>query len=255
LASEKRVAGQGHVHVAPFADGIALQRSDIAGPAPQLNIESTVSGQERVELEALVAATLAVLNSNRFATNMAALAGVYPRVWLSKALRFSDSNGLYERLQSPPSPNTYVITEVFLDGDRSDTRVWVDPEPNTARLRVGRGQLEMYRSTNIVERSCPINSLAHEISHTLSTSSERFLFAITDTGRGRRGAGKAPYASFLIGSVAQCTYLQQQERIGEAGLGPCVEAFRVRPPFYVGRCRAFEPDESVKWPKDPKPEV
>jgi hypothetical protein len=250
--------GEERVHLAPKGEGGSLGQKLLADTSPVLNLDDGLSEAEQAELKSLIDATKSVLASDAFKKNMEALKQTYSKVWLSKTLQFKDSAGVHTLIAAPASPATYVPTRVYLEADEEDTRVWVDADSETKNgnrmMRLGRGQLEMFRSANVVEKSCPINSLAHEITHTLSRTTDSFSYAITDTGSGAVGSGTEPMASYLAGAVAQCTYLQDMGRVTAEGLEQCVVAFKTRPKFDIGRCSAFQTGEVVKWPKDkPKP--
>jgi len=106
-----------------------------------------------------------------------------------------------------------------------------------------------WAADDLVRRSCAVNTLAHEIAHTISISPFVFTPAFTDTRLGeraipRRGAGDSPVASYLIGSAAQCAWLQQQGRIAASEVRACVEVFGTR--GFNDRCRAFAAGEPVR---------
>jgi len=106
-----------------------------------------------------------------------------------------------------------------------------------------------WAADDLVQRSCAINTLAHEIAHTISISPFVFTPAFTDTRLGeraipRRGEGDSPVASYLIGSAAQCAWLQQQGRIAASEVGACVEVFGAR--GFNDRCAAFTAGEPVQ---------
>ena len=118
-------------------------------------------------------------------------------------------------------------------------------------MSIGRRHLRRYRSTNAVERSCAINTFAHERSHTFSSSLKYANLMIEDAGTGSPPVGgSVPIASYLIGSVAQCTALQNAGRIQAESVKACVAAFGVSD-YWNTRCDQFNASEAVKWPKDP----
>lgn len=106
-----------------------------------------------------------------------------------------------------------------------------------------------WRAGDLVERSCAINTLAHEIAHTVSISPLVFTPAFTDTNAARpaiagRTPGESPIASYLIGSAAQCAWLAREGRIAETELAACVEVFGTA--GFNDRCTAFSAGESVR---------
>ena len=73
--------------------------------------------------------------------------------------------------------------------------------------------------------------------------------AFTDTNETERRIADrrhpdTPVASYLIGSVAQCTWLERQGRIGRADIPACVETFGVAA-FNWERCGQFAGGEPV----------
>ncbi|MDP1617296.1 hypothetical protein [Phenylobacterium sp.] len=106
-----------------------------------------------------------------------------------------------------------------------------------------------WASGDLVRQSCALNTLAHEIAHTISISPFVFTPAFTDTRIGeraipRRDGGDSPVASYLIGSAAQCAWLQQQGRIVASEVRACVNVFGTR--GFNDRCRAFTADEPIR---------
>jgi len=106
-----------------------------------------------------------------------------------------------------------------------------------------------WRARDPVVRSCALNTLAHEIAHTVSVSPFVFTPAFTDTSLdaptipGRR-PGESPIGSYLIGSAAQCAWLAREGRIEEAELSACVDVFGTS--GFNDRCAAFAGGEPVR---------
>jgi hypothetical protein len=76
-----------------------------------------------------------------------------------------------------------------------------------------------------------------------------FGIAFTDTKEGQssipnRKDASTPVASYLIGAVAQCTWLERQGRLGQEDVPACVEVFGVRA-FNWDRCGQFAGGEPV----------
>ena len=94
-----------------------------------------------------------------------------------------------------------------------------------------------------VARSCAINVVAHEYAHTIVLTPMGFGNAFTDTKADEdaipnRKASGTPVASYLIGSVAQCTWLARQGRIGREDVPACVQVFGTAA-FNWDRCGQF----------------
>lgn len=185
---------------------------------------------------------------------MVALRPTYSTIWLSGDVGTRDPSALQQLLTSPSGNFRYVSTRLTWKANRRKISVGPDSRTrhSTAVMYIGRNHLARFRSTDQVERSCAINSMAHEITHTMSASSTMFETAVTDTGGGRVGAGNNPFASYFVGAVAQCTYLQELGRVTSEGLQQCIETFGARV-FWGGRCGSYKNGEAVKWPKDRRP--
>ena len=118
-----------------------------------------------------------------------------------------------------------------------------------AEINLGRNAIERYRSPNLVMQSCAINVAAHEYAHTISTTPLGYGIAFTDTNQVRpqitdRQHPGSPVASYLIGAVAQCTWLQLKGRIGASEVATCVDTFGVNA-FNWDRCNQFAADQPV----------
>ena len=116
-------------------------------------------------------------------------------------------------------------------------------------LLITRGVLNAFGAGDVVTRSCAINVAAHEYAHTISLTPVGYRVAFSDTGEvqreipDRRNPG-TPVASYLIGAVAQCTWLEKQGRIGQADVPACVEVFGTAA-FNWSRCNQFAGGEPV----------
>lgn len=89
-------------------------------------------------------------------------------------------------------------------------------------VQIKRSVRDLWTSQSPASRSCAINTAAHELSHTLGANDAPFQFLIADWGY-----DDAPdtqhFASYTIGSVAQCTWLAQQGAL-TGTLRACIEA-------------------------------
>lgn len=118
-----------------------------------------------------------------------------------------------------------------------------------ADMAIGRAMLDQYRSADVVERSCAVNAAAHEYAHTIATTPVGFRIAFTDTtGDQQRIPDRehpgAAVASYLVGAVSQCVWLERQGRIDRAGVPNCVQVFGVNA-FNWKRCRQFSAGQPV----------
>lgn len=118
-----------------------------------------------------------------------------------------------------------------------------------ADLLITRGVLKAFTGGDAVTRSCAINVAAHEYAHTISLTPMGYRPAFTDTNEvaraipDRRHPG-TPVASYLIGAVAQCTWLETQGRIGPDDVRACIEVFGTTG-FNWSRCGQFAGGEPV----------
>ena len=219
--------------------------------APYRNIYGATGAAEEETFAALLREARDVLGSPQFQRNLAGLEPAYPVIYASavapampllKAARLLAAdqwNVRYAPLNvevvgGPRARDTDLEAasagQAFLEGVYAD-------------MTLGRGVLGLYRSEDQVARSCAINVGAHELAHTISTTPFIFTYAFTDTRAGQTAiAGRrdltTPVGSYLIGAVAQCTWLQAKGRLGADGIGGCVRLFGTKSMNWA-RCGAF----------------
>ena len=215
------------------------------------------SETEAAVLSTLLGEAFGVLRSPRFHDNLLSLRDRYPAVYakpddqaadLARVARIVAAEGMFTR---------YAPADVHLTGGGDQ----MDPERDGgsagqgqglgryAEINLGRNVVDRYRSPNVVMQSCAVNVAAHEYAHTLSTTPLGFGIAFTDTtdrqprisDRQRPGT---PVASYLIGAVAQCTWLEMKGRIAPSEVATCVATFGVNA-FNWQRCNQFAPDQPV----------
>lgn len=240
-------------HQQPAGEGEAMvNRKGLTASTSDLVIDAGITGQDRADLQALIDDGRALLASDGFSEDMARLNGAYPRVWRTAELGFADAVAVRDLIVRPTGQARYVRTRVVLRGDANTFKIGVGDDPLTADgsrlLSIGRGHLGRYRSASEIEKSCAINSITHEITHTISRSQSEFHFAITDTGASNREGRRGPMASYLVGSVAQCSSLRQSGRIAADEMAQCVRTFGVRPKFQSGQCRLYDPPGPAALP-------
>jgi hypothetical protein len=223
---------------------MGIKAADSTGPG--LQVASGTPPADRGDLQRWIDESRAVLTSSAFADNLRSLAADYSEIWLSPRLQYASPSELADRLAGKGDGYRFVSTPVTLTGDaRDDTAhagyAGVGPDGRTglSSMTLGRLHLSRYRSSDLVEKSCAINTMVHETSHTLTNTSPAFLHAIEDTGNAAAPANStAPLASYLIGAVAQCTYLQQRGRVTAGGLRACVAVFGTNN-YNSARCNQF----------------
>jgi len=94
-------------------------------------------------------------------------------------------------------------------------------------IRLSKLVHDNWRAGSTMRRSLAINSLAHELSHTLSSRRDMLSMVFVDRGFSFGWLrGRPPIASYTIGSVAQCTFLEEHGQMAE-GLSACLRRYGV----------------------------
>jgi hypothetical protein len=150
-----------------------------------------------------------------------------------------------------PTGSRYVQVDVWLVGAEQGAALGYlgmaaehsAGEGRYSDIELVRPLLDAWASTDPVMRSCAINVAAHEYAHTLSTTPFVYRTAFTDTSLGEvritsRRDRSTPVASYLLGTLAQCTWLQKQGRIEREDVPACVEVFGVAS-GNPQRCQSF----------------
>ena len=244
-------------------------KSQTSTPGFTLNILTEITDpKERDKVEAWVKETISILHSSDFDENLKSISAQYPDVWISRphdiipSKRLSDIlNTNYLYLPSLWWPESFVTLEGqvpqkdpdmaghgFLGSRHASTGLHANKI--NGHIRLGRVHLARYNSNNLVEKSCAINTMAHEISHTLSERKNAFWMLILDSGSENRPPLGVIEASYLIGSVAQCTYLQKENRILESDLHACFKTFSNPDSGSRFRSQACDdfPNQAPIWP-------
>ena len=235
-----------------FVGGTALgatalwaQTIDIRPPRP-----------EHEAVRAWVDEVTALLRSNAMASNLKVLDAAYGKVELTTGKTVAKPSELAQllRLQAPAYPGlAYSPAVVVLTGSGVPDPSWDSGFGNTEnssasvmpvnyrnpvlRMAIGRVHLDRYVNGNQVERSCAINTMAHEITHTLTNMpGPPFTYLFTDNGP----AGSTAVATLLIGAAAQCTFLRNAGRITtDAQFTSCVAKFGTVQPFQSNSCNDY----------------
>lgn len=248
VAAAAMVAWIGYRNVAEDRD---------AAQAPYQAILDARSPDEQALLERLLGEAYAVLRSDAFTANLRSLGERYPTIYAKASEQAATPETLARivSLEKSGARYTPVAVQIVGDGDRRDPlRQHASAGEGQGYGRysdmvLGRAIIEQFATGDIVNRSCAVNAAAHEYAHTIATTPIGFTIAFTDTtGRQTRIADRqhpgTPVASYLIGAVAQCTWLQQKGRIDRSGLAACVEVFGVSA-FNWKRCSQFADGQTV----------
>jgi len=227
----------------------------IAGAAPFRAVDGLdATPEQRAAIEDLLVEAYAVLRSSEFEENLSALDGAYPQVYARPDEQSLPPSEVAKIVSLKKLGVRYGRSEVLLVSEEARSEGWaaragpVGESGRYAAIELSRGVLEDYRSSDVVERSCAINVAAHEYAHTISLTPVVFTMAFRDTrGDGRianRRYPGTPVASYLIGSVAQCTWLQKVGRVARTEIPGCVQVFGVAA-FNASRCWSFRGGERV----------
>lgn len=206
---------------------------------------------------------IALLQSPKFEKNFIRAGSLYPDVYISKSQDIISTSLLLRRLKTDDPylsalwwPQTFVV----LNGEtavRSQNRRGFGFEaprnagagpypPNqigtaTGEIELGRLHFARYTQGDVVEKSCAMNTMVHEISHTLSDRTDVFWMHILDTEDGVTPPRGVFEASYFVGIIAQCTYLEDAGRIDPSGFEACMRTFS--DPASASRFRSMACDD------------
>tara|TARA_R100000406_G_scaffold81541_1_gene63340 strand:- start:139 stop:975 length:837 start_codon:yes stop_codon:yes gene_type:complete len=231
------------LHAEPTGEGMELAPSltKSLSSAPQISVGAGWSDRDREDMVSLVDRSVELMTNPRFSAMAATLNDQYPKVWFAKALGFGDAAMVGSYVQRPPAPSRYLPATVVPSNGWAET----GGSEGNVQISVSPALLNRYRSRDVVMRACAINTMAHEISHTISRSPTRYYYAFTDTGVGRE-ARRTPPASYLTGDIALCLHLIDEGRIGEEDLRQCVSVWYRPKGFQSKRCDDFPGDTPIR---------
>ncbi len=206
-----------------------------------------VSPRDRDALEAWIEEAVTLFKSDSFERNFLRGAALYPDVYVSKSQDIIPTSLLLERLKARDKylsalwwPKTYVVlngeTATRLDnaegfGFEALRNAGAGPYPvgeigtATGEIELGRLHYARYTQGDIVEKSCAMNTMVHEISHTLSDRPDIFWMHILDTEENVTPPRGVFEASYFVGIIAQCTYLETAKRIKASEFESCIKTF------------------------------
>lgn len=205
------------------------------------------SAEDNDVLQAWIDEAVTLLTSPEFESNLLLASETYPEIWISKARDVIPTRRLIDTLHTRErviSALWWPETSVVIKGKRATrspdrTRFGFEalrtaaagPYPAgqgrtaTGQIELGRLHFARYAQGDVVEKSCALNTMTHEISHTLSDKRGQFWMHILDTGEDARAPRGLYEASYFIGTVAQCTYLESVGRITPDGFHTCLLTF------------------------------
>jgi hypothetical protein len=226
---------------------------------PFRELHGTESVGERRALASLLDESYAVLRSPELQDALGALAAQYPAIYARKEQPNASPAEIADFVALKTPGSRYVQVDVrLIDGAPDFLGMAGEHGAGVGRyadIVLVRPVLGAWTAQDLVMRSCAINVAAHEYAHTLSTSPIVYDAAVTDTRPGEgRIAGRtnrtAPVASYLLGTIAQCVWLERQGRIRPGGLAGCVEVFGVNS-GNPARCDDFTEGQAVA----PRPDL
>jgi hypothetical protein len=226
---------------------------------PFRELHGTQGEDERKALASLLENSYAVLRSPELQDALRTVAPRYPVIYARNDDQTASPAEVADLLALRTPGARYVQVDVRLIDAAPDFLGMAGEheagEGRYADIKLVRPVLSAWAARDQVMRSCAINVAAHEYAHTLSTSPIVYDAAFTDTRPGEgRIAGRTdrenPVASYLLGTLAQCVWLQRQGRIGRDGIAACVEVFGATS-GNPARCGAFQRGEPVT----PRPDL
>jgi len=236
----------------------AIQSETKKADEPPVYIDAVSTDVERDQLQELLNEAVRTLKSGSFRTNLLALKAEYPQIFAHPDLPDASPERIVKLLNAE-EPNTRIIrvpvaligSEAYNDGSgdfnytaRTGSTHWNGQEP-VGSMSIGRVTMYRYKQGNVVDKSCAINTVAHEVTHTISRVPDKYVYAISDTSIASRTDKSSPLASYLVGAVAQCTWLEEKKRIPSTGISACVKVFGTQN-FNSARCSQFTADQEVK---------
>lgn len=217
-----------------------------------LYIGATATDIEKEQLNTLINGTIETIDSVEFQTNLLNSGNKFKEIYLShgseSGTNFADASTLssmmkgqqgYHRVKTP-------IALVKTSSDYDAISGYIGNRKSSS-FSLGRGHIRNWNQASIVHQSCAVNTVAHELSHLISSDKTTFDAStqlIQDRGAATN-TKKHAIASYLVGTVAQCTWLQRINHINAEEVNMCIEVFGHRG-FNSGRCSQFTNDEKVR---------
>lgn len=214
-----------------------------SGLNPQILV-GDIDPADKEALTAWIDEALALFKSPDFETNYRRASLSFPQVFVSKTEDIIPSALLLKRLKTEDPHMTglwWPKTTVVLDGEpashaqdrfgfgfKGSRKAVAGPHGDrakTGQIEIGRLHLARYTEGDAVEKSCALNTLVHEISHTLSDTPGAYHMHILDSQRGVTPPRGIFEASYFIGVVAQCTYLETIGRTVPSEFESCILTF------------------------------
>lgn len=246
------------VNLPPQGVGLPLgpreEKGLMASRFPDVFIDPSITGDDRADLQALLDEARNQLTATTLTDLGTRFDSQYSQVWTIAGVGYRSASQVTSALSSPNSGRAYAPTRLYLWTDpvsgATDKALTFNDEnqrDGNLRIRLGPDHLARWRSQDLVERSCAVNTMTHEIVHTLLTRMDGYypLFVDGETPAKDRGE----YGTYLVGAMAQCQYLADQGRISQGDIGICIPVWTTRDPRYVGP--VFASGKCDKFPTGP----
>lgn len=199
---------------------------------PALDATITEEGERR-DTQALIDATFAVLRSQAFQSGVMAAAIFPDGLWLSAhGETIPAREALAAYLGLDPRFTNVVSTVQWTTGNETGP---MPGKTTEALIQLGPAVLAQWRAPCALRRSCAINSMAHELTHTIPQKQGAYDYLFTDDDRSWATREHRALVSYTFGSVAQCVYLQQAGALDGSNLEECVRRWGTNQ-FYSHDC-------------------
>lgn len=230
----------------PIATSTPQTAEKPVGIRPNI-VPGDVAAADREALSAWISEAVALFQTEEFERNFVRASGLYPKVYVSQSQDIIPTTRLLQRLKTDDKylsvlwwPKSYVgLSGETATRSRDRTGFGFDarrdavagPFPaqetgtRTGEIKLGRLHFARFTQGDVVEKSCAMNTMVHEISHTLSDREDIFWMHILDSQQGVTPPRGVFEASYFIGVVAQCTFLENQGRIERDNFDLCMKTF------------------------------
>src|SRR5688572_5038766 len=138
---------------------------------------------ERQTVQAIVDATLDVIGSERFGNNLRTFGDGRERLWLSpfgSTLTAREVAQIYLGEHNTVRPVPILVSVE----DQNTPEQGFSGSPLRSHIALTPEVLARWRSGTIEGRSCAVNTLAHEISHSFSRNADHGEYIFADRGKG-----------------------------------------------------------------------
>lgn len=206
---------------APAASALAAADPPRTAQIPATMPDPRLGEAEAAEIQGLFDEARAVLASAEFEANLVATTrGLDLRL---KPEGETISGAELARMVRGEHPGTTYLPALvrwrsLFWGTETEAR---DEPPFGPVIKVKGAVRGLWRSRDPLRRSCPINTAAHELTHTLTRTPGEIDWTIADKDYEDAPATQH-FASYTVGSVAQCTWLQRRKEL-KVPVEACIE--------------------------------